>query len=80
VRSAAALCESEQANESRDGLPGLRMNDLTHTGEVDSSDLEWVRLPENDQYKLDLCDGDVLFNRVNGDELLGKIQGERIKS
>lgn len=78
VRSVADLCESRQygtadkANESRDGLPVLRMNNLTYSGEIDLTDLKWVRLSENEQSKLDLRDGDVLFNRVNSHELVGK--------
>ncbi len=78
VRSVDDLCETKQygtaekANERRDGLPVLRMNNLTYSGEVDLTDLKWVPLGERERAKLDLRDGDVLFNRVNSLELVGK--------
>jgi type I restriction enzyme S subunit len=78
VRSLDDLCESKQygtaekANEAQDGIPVLRMNNLTYAGEVNLSDLKWVPLVEKERIKLDLRDGDVLFNRVNSLELVGK--------
>lgn len=78
VRSVDELCESKQygtaekANETHDGLPVLRMNNVTYSGEIDLTDLKWVPLPPKDCAKLDLRDGDVLFNRVNSLELVGK--------
>lgn len=78
VRSVDDLCETKQygtaekANEARDGLPVLRMNNLTYSGEIDLTDLKWVPLGEKERVKLDLRDGDVLFNRVNSLELVGK--------
>ena len=78
VRSVADLCESKQygtaekANEKRDGQPVLRMNNLTYSGEIDLTDLKWIPLRDAEKRKLDLLDGDVLFNRVNSHELVGK--------
>ncbi len=78
VRSVHDLSETKQygtadkANEARDGLPVVRMNNLTYSGEIDLTDLKWVPLTEKDRLKLDLRDGDVLFNRVNSLELVGK--------
>lgn len=78
VHSLAALCESKQygtadkANESGDGMPVLRMNNLTFSGDIDLTDVKWVPLSAAEQAKLNLRDGDVLFNRVNSHELVGK--------
>jgi type I restriction enzyme S subunit len=78
VRSVDDLCETKQygtaekANERHDGLPVLRMNNLTYSGEIDLADLKWVPLGEKERVKLDLRDGDVLFNRVNSLDLVGK--------
>jgi type I restriction enzyme, S subunit len=78
VRSVTDLCASKQygtaekANTERRGLPVLRMNNITYAGDIDISDLKWVELSSRDKEKLDLQDGDVLFNRVNSHELVGK--------
>lgn len=78
VESLDALCESKQygtavkANEQRRGLPVVRMNNITYAGELDLRDLKWVEQPLAEAQKLDLRDGDVLFNRVNSPELVGK--------
>lgn len=78
VRSVTELCESKQygtaekANSEGRGLPVLRMNNLTYAGDLDLTNLKWVELPSREAEKLDLKDGDVLFNRVNSRELVGK--------
>ena len=78
VKSLSDLCESkrygtaEKANSERRGIPVLRMNNLTYAGEIDLSEMKWVELPAHEVAKLDLRDGDVLFNRVNSHELVGK--------
>jgi type I restriction enzyme S subunit len=78
VMSVSDVCESKQygtaekANSDRRGLPVLRMNNLTYSGDIDTESLKWVELPARESAKLDLRDGDVLFNRVNSHELVGK--------
>jgi len=78
VHAVTALCASKQygtaekANSEGRGLPVLRMNNITYAGEVDITDLKWVELSARDAERLDLRDGDVLFNRVNSHELVGK--------
>jgi type I restriction enzyme, S subunit len=78
IASVADLCETKQygtaekANSEGRGIPVLRMNNLTYAGEVDITDLKWVELSTLDAAKLDLREGDVLFNRVNSLELVGK--------
>ncbi|MFT3695701.1 MAG: restriction endonuclease subunit S [Kofleriaceae bacterium] len=63
---------AEKANSDARGIPVLRMNNLTYAGDIDISDLKWVELDDTEAGKLDLRDGDVLFNRVNSLELVGK--------
>jgi type I restriction enzyme S subunit len=78
VSSVSELCEgkqygtAEKANDEHRGTPVLRMNNLTYTGDIDLKDLKWVELSASELGKLDLRDGDVLFNRVNSRELVGK--------
>lgn len=62
---------SEKANTVGSGLPVIRMNNLVE-GELDLRNLKHVRLAESDAGKLALKDGDVLFNRTNSKELVGK--------
>jgi type I restriction enzyme S subunit len=50
----------------------LRMNNLTVAGWLDLSDLKYVSLSPEDGAAYDLRDGDLLFNRTNSRELVGK--------
>jgi type I restriction enzyme S subunit len=52
--------------------PYLRMNNITYSGEMDYSNLKYITLPENDYLKYGTKKGDVLFNRTNSKELVGK--------
>jgi type I restriction enzyme S subunit len=52
-------------------FPILRMNNLAD-GRVDNSDLQYVDLEEDDFQKFKVCRGDILFNRTNSYELVGK--------
>ena len=70
-----ALCEygtSEKANDTGQGVPILRMNNVTAEGLLDLSDLKTVELgcDELTKYRREI--GDVLFNRTNSRELVGK--------
>ncbi|MCL0094649.1 restriction endonuclease subunit S [Dehalococcoidales bacterium] len=51
--------------------PILRMNNLID-GQVDTSDLQYVDLDESTFGKFKLNRGDILFNRTNSHELVGK--------
>jgi type I restriction enzyme S subunit len=51
--------------------PILRMNNLTN-GRVDTSDLQYVDLERRDFQKFRVNKGDILFNRTNSYELVGK--------
>ncbi len=63
---------SQKANEEGRGVVVLRMGNVTNTGELDLKNLKTVELPENELAKQRLRAGDVLFNRTNSRELVGK--------
>ena len=52
--------------------PYLRMNNITYGGELDLSDTKRIDIPDNELDKCTVCRGDVLFNRTNSKELVGK--------
>lgn len=52
--------------------PYLRMNNITYSGELDLTDTKRIDVPENELDKCTVRRGDVLFNRTNSKELVGK--------
>ncbi len=52
--------------------PYLRMNNLTFDGHLDLCHLKYIDIPENEIEKCIVRKGDVLFNRTNSIELVGK--------
>ncbi len=52
--------------------PYLRMNNLTYEGHLDLTDLKRIDIPDNELEKCIVRKGDVLFNRTNSVELVGK--------
>ena len=62
---------SEKANTTGNGFTIIRMNNIVD-GELDLKDLKHVCLPLRDAERLLLKDGDILFNRTNSKELVGK--------
>lgn len=52
--------------------PYLRMNNITYSGELDLSDIKQINIPDNELAKCTVRRGDVLFNRTNSKELVGK--------
>ena len=52
--------------------PYLRMNNLTVDGQIDLTDLKYIDVPESEIEKCIVRKGDVLFNRTNSIELVGK--------
>ncbi len=52
--------------------PYLRMNNLTSDGHLDLKDLKYIDIPGNEIEKCVVRKGDVLFNRTNSIELVGK--------
>lgn len=52
--------------------PYLRMNNLTYEGYLNLTDLKHIDIPDNEIEKCVVRNGDVLFNRTNSVELVGK--------
>jgi len=52
--------------------PYLRMNNITYEGFLDISNLKYIDIPDNEYEKCVVRRGDVLFNRTNSKELVGK--------
>jgi type I restriction enzyme S subunit len=63
---------SNPSNASGEGLPVLRMNNIESNGRLNLADLKHVTLDEGEVEKHSLRDGDLLFNRTNSKELVGK--------
>ncbi|MGE4584918.1 MAG: restriction endonuclease subunit S [Sphaerochaeta sp.] len=62
---------SEKANTTEKGILVLRMNNIKN-GYLDYTNLKHVLLSEKSRESLLLMDGDILFNRTNSKELVGK--------
>ncbi len=63
---------SAKANTDGTGIPVLRMNNITTTGCMDLSQLKWCEITPRDLPKYTVRRGDLLFNRTNSPELVGK--------
>lgn len=50
----------------------LRMNNITYEGSMDYSELKYIDIDDNDIEKYVARKGDMLFNRTNSKELVGK--------
>lgn len=70
--SEAKYGTAAKADTEKGEFPILRMGNLTYRGALDLSNLKYVDLEEKDQPKYLACDGDLLFNRTNSKELVGK--------
>lgn len=53
-------------------LPYLRMNNLTYAGYLDTSKLKYITFEEKEKIKYSVQKGDILFNRTNSRDLVGK--------
>lgn len=67
----ASYGTSEKAGTTGE-FPVLRMNNITRTGEINLTDLKFMHLPTNKRERYLVRAGDVLFNRTNSAELVGK--------
>ncbi|WP_053083695.1 restriction endonuclease subunit S [Rubeoparvulum massiliense] len=63
---------SKKAHETDGEYPVLRMNNITYTGGWDFSSLKYVDLNEKELEKYLVNEGEMLFNRTNSKELVGK--------
>lgn len=63
---------SSKADENNGEFKILRMNNITYNGQWDFSSMKYVDLDEKEQEKYLVYKGEVLFNRTNSKELVGK--------
>lgn len=72
VLVAADYGSSSKASADGTGLPMIRMGNVTYAGNLDLTDLKYVDLPAEEVDRYSLREGDILFNRTNSKELVGK--------
>ena len=70
--SSTAYGTSKKAHEEESGFPCLRMNNITYAGGWDFSSLKYVDLESKEVSKNTVQKGQILFNRTNSKELVGK--------
>lgn len=63
---------SKKASTEKLEYPILRMNNITYSGEIDLSDLKYINLSDKEKEKYLVYKGEMLFNRTNSKELVGK--------
>lgn len=63
---------SEKAHETIGEFPVLRMMNITYEGKWDFTSLKYIDLDEKGKEKYLVFPGDLLFNRTNSKELVGK--------
>ena len=64
---------SRKAADGNEGkYPYLRMNNITYSGELDLTDTKTIDIPDEEIDKCSVRRGDLLFNRTNSKELVGK--------
>ena len=64
---------SRKAADGNSGkYPYLRMNNITYSGELDLTDTKTIDIPDEELDKCTVRRGDLLFNRTNSKELVGK--------
>lgn len=63
---------SKKAKESTGDFPIIRMNNITYSGGWDFTNLKYINLDKKEQTKYLVHKGELLFNRTNSKELVGK--------
>jgi type I restriction enzyme S subunit len=63
---------SEKSNNKGAGYPIIGMGNIIYNGELDLTKISYVNLPEQEFNKIKLQQGDIIFNRTNSTELVGK--------
>ena len=63
---------SKKATSVPTEFPILRMNNITYSGEMNYKDLKYIVLNNDEKEKFLLKKGELLFNRTNSKELVGK--------
>ena len=68
----AAYGTSQKAHDSGERIPMIRMGNVTTGGQLDTIDLKHIAISGPEREKAELLEGDLLFNRTNSKELVGK--------
>jgi type I restriction enzyme S subunit len=68
----AAYGTSQKANDRGEGIPMIRMGNVTTGGQLNTIDLKHIPIFGQEREKAELLEGDLLFNRTNSKELVGK--------
>ncbi|MEJ2376472.1 MAG: restriction endonuclease subunit S [Pseudolabrys sp.] len=68
----ASYGTSKKANDRGEGIPILRMGNVTYEGALDTTDLKHIEIDDSEREKAALLAGDILFNRTNSKDLVGK--------
>ncbi|PKH59958.1 restriction endonuclease [Halomonas sp. Choline-3u-9] len=63
---------SKKASQDEGQYPVLRMNNITYTGEWDFRSIKFIDLDEKELLKHLVHNGQILFNRTNSKEMVGK--------
>lgn len=63
---------STRASDDGFGVPLIRMGNVDYNGHLDLRDLKHVQLLDSEIARFRLQEGDILFNRTNSKELVGK--------
>lgn len=63
---------TSQKSGSDGDIPVLRMGNITVNGQIDTTDLKYMTLAPDEVDRYTVVRGDVLFNRTNSPELVGK--------
>ena len=72
VISSSQYGTSTKSNNEHKGFPILGMANITYSGQLDLSSIANVELSEVEFQSLKLEKGDIIFNRTNSTELVGK--------
>lgn len=63
----------KKSNSDGNGKPMIRMGNLSYLGDIRLDDLKWIELSDRETETFYLKDRNVLFNRTNSPDLVGKI-------
>jgi type I restriction enzyme S subunit len=72
ILDSASYGTSQKASDNGVGIAVIRMGNVTTDGQMDTGDLKHIELSEAEREKTELLPGDLLFNRTNSKELVGK--------
>ena len=77
VKKLGEVCESVSYGTSNSSTENgeykyLRMNNITYSGHIDITDIKYIDVSDDEYEKYVVRKGDILFNRTNSKDLVGK--------